>query len=355
MNDNIIMSDRSLYPASTKRFFILYLIFGSIWIIGGYNDMWAHAHIPELETFFTPWHAIFYAGWLLLASLFAWTAYANHQNGYAWKFSLPKDYVFAARGLAIFALGGFADMLWHTFFGIEKHFAIMISPPHMLIAVGGMMVTMGFLRGVWVLGKKPEHVTDGMVALIIAYTTLSFNYLLDYFNPFVFPYMMTSFAQSTLFHPQIGNVLITTELSEILGMGSMIIFTTFLMGVILMSIRYWKPPFGTFTLVLTLTVSSVILAYTRNYYFILSTLVAGLVIDLLYYFLFKTDITKYIALRMFGFMVPFVLFMSMAITMVSVDSTLWAFPMWGGSILITGFIGFLLTYILVPSLAAYNK
>ena len=39
------------------------------WLIGGVHvDGWAHSHIPGLETFFTPWHAIFYTGLLAIGS-----------------------------------------------------------------------------------------------------------------------------------------------------------------------------------------------------------------------------------------------------------------------------------------------
>src|SRR6266536_4204640 len=33
------------------------------WLIGGlFLDGWAHNTRPQLETFFTPWHAVFYSG-----------------------------------------------------------------------------------------------------------------------------------------------------------------------------------------------------------------------------------------------------------------------------------------------------
>src|SRR4051794_28634008 len=41
----------------------------SIWWMGGlFIDGWAHSNIPQLETFFTPWHAIFYSGFLAVAT-----------------------------------------------------------------------------------------------------------------------------------------------------------------------------------------------------------------------------------------------------------------------------------------------
>src|ERR1700730_10589836 len=41
----------------------------SVWWLGGlFIDGWAHSNIPQLETFFTPWHAVFYSGYLAVAT-----------------------------------------------------------------------------------------------------------------------------------------------------------------------------------------------------------------------------------------------------------------------------------------------
>ncbi len=42
------------------------------WLMGGlYLDGWAHNHVPELETFFTPWHAVLYSGFFAVAGFLA--------------------------------------------------------------------------------------------------------------------------------------------------------------------------------------------------------------------------------------------------------------------------------------------
>ena len=42
------------------------------WVVGGlFMDGWAHVNQPGLETFFSPWHAIFYAGFLVSAVVLA--------------------------------------------------------------------------------------------------------------------------------------------------------------------------------------------------------------------------------------------------------------------------------------------
>ena len=56
------------------------------WFVGGlFLDGWAHNHIPELESFFTPWHAVFYTGFLAVAGFLVATLVRNHANGYPWQ------------------------------------------------------------------------------------------------------------------------------------------------------------------------------------------------------------------------------------------------------------------------------
>src|SRR5690242_6552302 len=44
------------------------MIVVSVWWLGGlFIDGWAHSNIPQLETFFTPWHAALYSGYLAVA------------------------------------------------------------------------------------------------------------------------------------------------------------------------------------------------------------------------------------------------------------------------------------------------
>ena len=52
--------------AAGGRYFDLIVSLLSLWIIAGlYLDGSAHHHIPDLiETFFTPWHAVLYSGFL---------------------------------------------------------------------------------------------------------------------------------------------------------------------------------------------------------------------------------------------------------------------------------------------------
>lgn len=111
----------------------------SAWLVcGGFLDTWAHNHIPGLETFFTPWHAVLYSGYAACAVVL----------GARWlrDRSLPDGYRLSLLGCAFFAVGGVADMLWHTIFGIERSIAAVLSPSHLWLIVSGGLIVTGTVR-----------------------------------------------------------------------------------------------------------------------------------------------------------------------------------------------------------------
>jgi hypothetical protein len=53
----------------------------STWLLFGiFLDGWAHNTRPTLETFFTPWHAVFYAGFLALAGWILWMVWPERRS-----------------------------------------------------------------------------------------------------------------------------------------------------------------------------------------------------------------------------------------------------------------------------------
>jgi hypothetical protein len=57
---------------ATKKENLLTGVFGLWLIIGLFVDGYAHQNLAELETFFTPWHGIFYSGVMATALWIAW-------------------------------------------------------------------------------------------------------------------------------------------------------------------------------------------------------------------------------------------------------------------------------------------
>jgi len=116
-----------------------------LWIVVGVHfDGWAHVHVRDLiDSFFTPWHASFYSG---LAAFAVWigvialqsrqrfdTALQTFQN-------LPLGYRGGVIGVAIFATGGAVDLLWHSLLGIEASIDALLSPPHLALLTGVLLM-----------------------------------------------------------------------------------------------------------------------------------------------------------------------------------------------------------------------
>ena len=116
---------------------------------GVIQDGWAHAHGKVDQSFLTPWHAILYSTMALNGLVLGGIALRNRFGaGYAPLRALPYGYTTALFGVVLFALGGVADLAWHSAFGIETGIDALISPSHLLLAFSGMLVFSGPIRSI---------------------------------------------------------------------------------------------------------------------------------------------------------------------------------------------------------------
>jgi hypothetical protein len=122
------------------------MLVASAWLVTGLQlDAYAHATTPELETFWTPWHAVLYSGiaasgltlvWLLRPRLPTIPTYQSVM-------ALPNALRVPVLGMAFLLVGGGIDTLWHNIFGIEQGLEIFVSPSHELIILGMVLVAVG--------------------------------------------------------------------------------------------------------------------------------------------------------------------------------------------------------------------
>jgi hypothetical protein len=95
----------------------------SAWFVTGlYLDGWAHTHeLPD--TFFTPWHGVIYSGFLI-AALFLVTTFVRQRLRNQ---AMPTGYSLSLIGAGLFLVGGVADLIWHTYLGIEANLSANIA------------------------------------------------------------------------------------------------------------------------------------------------------------------------------------------------------------------------------------
>ncbi|HEY1654196.1 MAG TPA: hypothetical protein VGF86_03675 [Candidatus Tumulicola sp.] len=117
-----------------------------VWISSGFFwDAWAHGHVP-VESFFTPYHAVFYSGMLVMLLAIGGSALRNRRRGYAWRDSVPETYRLALIGVPIFLGAGAGDLLWHRLLGLEEGVDALLSPTHQFIGLGIFFLASGPIR-----------------------------------------------------------------------------------------------------------------------------------------------------------------------------------------------------------------
>jgi hypothetical protein len=120
----------------------------SVWIAAGFFlDAWAHGHVP-IESFFTPYHAVFYTGMLAATIVFATFLLRNRARGLGWRQCLPPGYHFAIMGIPLFFIAGVGDMCWHLLMGIEEGVDALLSPTHQLLGLSMFVIACGPIRSV---------------------------------------------------------------------------------------------------------------------------------------------------------------------------------------------------------------
>ncbi|MEZ2388029.1 hypothetical protein AB6813_00535 [bacterium RCC_150] len=121
-----------------------------IWLLTGtYVDGWAHNNLRDLETFFTPWHAVLYSGFAACALWIAALTWRRHTAGARWREAIPAGYGAAAAGVVLFLISGAADFAWHSVFGIEQGIKALFSPSHLGLASGGFLILGAPFSAAW--------------------------------------------------------------------------------------------------------------------------------------------------------------------------------------------------------------
>jgi hypothetical protein len=136
-------------PATTRRQDLITAVLGLWVMVGLFVDGWAHTNLDTLDTFFTPWHGLFYTGYMAVAIWVAWLVGSRRDRSTPLQRAVPPGYEIGVIGLVVFGVGGAGDLIWHTVFGIERSIDALLSPTHVLLFVGLVMILTSPLRAVW--------------------------------------------------------------------------------------------------------------------------------------------------------------------------------------------------------------
>lgn len=174
--------------------------------------------------------------------LFGLNRLRNAAQGHALAQSLPEGYRLALHGAILFAAGGVGDMIWHTLFGIESGSDALLSPTHLMLAIGMGLIVTAPIRSLWVRSQNGEALRGWRTffsaicgaALLLALIM----FFLSYAHPFVNPAISPAYRSE-----RVGS----RTLIQDYGVASFLLQAAVLSGIILPLLRRWRLPFGAIT------------------------------------------------------------------------------------------------------------
>ncbi|MFZ1755924.1 MAG: hypothetical protein WBO46_09770 [Caldilineaceae bacterium] len=317
----------------------LMIILSTVFVGGLFLDGWAHNHGKVDQSFFTPWHAFFYSGFLLTAAALVGAVLLNRGRGYSLSNAIPTGYRTSLFGLFVFAAGGVGDLAWHSAFGIEEDVEALFSPTHLLLGIGLTLVVTGPLRSAWnARGQRSTWSTLGPALL----STSLFISVCTFFMLFSHP--VTQVVAGRL-HRYFNN-----DVGIVAGMLGLIVIAGLLVGPVLLLLGRWSLPAGSLTLIWGLnTAAMTIIDYEQIEQFWLGAAMLGAAVlcDLLLVWL-RPSRRQPDRLRIFAFAAPLLLFGAYFAALMMTEGTRWSIHLWSGSIFLTGIAGLLLSYLLIP-------
>ena len=268
--------------------------------IGLFSDGWAHIErLPD--SFWTLWHAILYSGYAATAAVIVGAVALRRPVAPTWRAAIPRGYEASVVGAAVFAVGGLLDMAWHVAFGVEVGSDALLSPSHLLLALGGALLATGPLRADLYRGSR-----------------------------------FTNLGEDAVFR----------------GLLGMFVFSAFQSGVLLVMLRRTVLPVGTLPLLLGLNAIAMNLMHSHGPLPVILTFVAvafgtGVIGEILLAAL-RPSAERPVALRTVAALVPMVFWSLYFAAVFLLRGLGWSFTFVSGAIVLCGVVGLLLSYVAIP-------
>ena len=325
------------------------------WVLGGlFIDGYAHINMPGLETFFTPWHGIFYSGFLAVAAVLGVGIGRGRAHGYAGVSAIPAGYELAALGAVIFALGGVGDMLWHITFGIEADLEALLSPTHLILASGLTLLLAGPARATFqrARGQRITRSWARQLPMLLSLTFVFglFSFFTQYIHPISSGMALAPFAPAgKIVASATGRPLELPFLVQAPVVAGVLVQSALLVGFLIVARRRADLPFGAVTLLLGLT-SGLMLLMRAKYDLdmrgasLAAALLAGLASDGMLVMV-RGRLSESVELRLLGVGVPFVTYLLYFGALALSGGVWWTVHLWTGAIFLAAAVGGLLALV----------
>jgi hypothetical protein len=314
----------------------------TLWIACGFFlDAWAHGHVP-VETFFTPYHGIFYSGMLALIVLLSVCAARR---------TIPRTYRYPLLGIPIFVAAGFGDLVWHHFLGVEEGVDALLSPTHQALGLGVFLISSGPILSALRNRSSLQTLTD-QLPLVLALAT--WMELLHFGTAYAFdpgagrmnaPPPTSPFTPDYLTAIAIGYYKLGTGVLVVLFQSTIVAGFALFAGS-----RFALRP-GAMTLMFVLGNAAAAAAFTNQTPLLVTVLlmsaVAGIVGDAIVNALHPSP-DRPAAYRLLGAAVPAAYFSTYMIVTALTGGVWWDWNVLLGAVVWSGVIGFALTLLSQP-------
>ncbi|HWF52305.1 MAG TPA: hypothetical protein VG294_16815 [Solirubrobacteraceae bacterium] len=349
---------RAVHDANRPRFVwhqqLVTCLLATVLVEGLTMDAWAHLNQTKLDTVVTPWHGLFYGGFFALSVWIFWHIEHHHGEGHTRLAAIPIGYGVAVVGMGIFFVAGLGDQIWHLTFGIERNLKAFLSPTHIGLVIGMVMIVSAPWRSMWSdprIPRAPSFLQLLPVVWSLGLTVLLISNISGYI--LIFPSDIPTIGQAAFVSHFPGNApapLLDVFSARFQVQGVLMIeMTNLLMMVgVLLGLRRWRLPFGSITLIWTMLVASALVSYQYNKgWTVVAAIIGGLIADYLVLRL-RPSIERPAAFRLFAGLAPAALWTTYFLVLAIAYHVGWPIELAVGVIVLSSLMSVMVAYAMVP-------
>ena len=320
--------------------------------IGFTLDVLSHIIYGPDQSVFSAYHLLMYGSIAMLGASLAYTGVTQMREGASWRNALPTGFGLGFVGVMTFGISGIFDLIGHALFGFETGSEALLSPTHTGLWVGFVLIRLALplaagarqragIRQSWV-----DYVPS-MIAIALLFQLFTF----------LAPNMPLGGQEPDWPTQAIRSV--GDNLAFIVGFGGFLLLTILYIGLMVGGLRVVKLPVGSITSITALfwLLVFAVSAFTggAELQFLPAWLAAGIVGDLVLLVGRRRIKNEVWTLRLFGFVVPLVLFGSYFATLILTNiggGVWWSGYTWTGTVAQAAATGFMIAVLAtLPAMA----
>jgi hypothetical protein len=322
-------------------------------------DTRSHRESAQIDSFFTRSHALAYAASSACAVFLLYLVRKRQTAGHKRLAAIPLGLESAIAGLGVYVLGGIGDMWWHTTYGVEQELKILFSPTHLLLMCAMLMLAFGPIRSAWMADDNADaENAAGDNSQLSRWTGLSRMWPVALAAGCITAVLNIFFTYSSPFE----TAVFTTKVPPLFGQFAQFLFTASTMavfthtvvffGVMMLVMRRWELPLGTFLLAFAVPAGSMFVYFDWSYNRRITALLVGAVVceivNLALALIRSSWFTARTQFRVFAAITPPLFWSAYLLVTKNGDPISWSREQWTGTIIWTGIIGLGLSVLFLP-------